>query len=759
MTAAVRAGHHRTWTEDMEGARVHEPATGPGIPTPLTLFFGRDDEIGEVAGLLGRSRLVTLVGAPGAGKTRLAAEVAADAGPGVRFAGLASVSGGRSVPAAVAAALAVDEEPGRPLAETLAEHLAARDLLLVLDNCEHVAGDAADLVSRLLATAPRVRVLATSRVPLSVPGERLFRVPPLGRGPAVELFTDRAGLVGTAAADPERAERICAGLDDLPLAIELAAAWTRVLSPAEVLDRLDAMPSLLVAPGAARHGQRTMEATVEWSLRLLSPDERALFARLSVFTGGFDLRAAEAVAAEPAEPLERLTALIDHSLVLAEPAEDGTTRYRMLEPVRQYGASLLAARGEDEAVRRRHAEHYLGVARRRDAELRGSDRVRPLTELSREEGNLLAALDWARRRPGDLALRLATALAYFWEQRGRVNDGRAWLEELLARAGADRRLRAAALGRLGRLAWRQCDYERARSLHEESLTIMSGLGDEPGTARGLRNLALVATATGDTATAAELCERSIALFRARGDHRGHGWALTVLALARLADGDVGGAEASFLDALALERRGSSAALAACGHLGLALCAAHAGDTGAYRAWLTTLIADIREAGHLLEDPDWLWAASGLATREGRFRAALLLAGAARAASRGGSQMPAQVTEFSAALLVQARRALGRRAADRLLARGARLGTAELMAEALAAPTGADRPLSAREREIADRTGQGLSNEEIAGALHISRRTVETHLENIRLKLGLSSRYEVMAWALTQRLGGEPAGSV
>ena len=650
-----------------------------GLPVRLTRFFGRDAEGAAVEEAVARARLVTLTGAPGSGKTRLGVELGARLAErfrdGVALAELAPISDPGRVASAVGLALGIDEEAGRPMADTLADALAGAELLLVLDNCEHLDAAAAELAGRLVAACPGVRVLATSRVPLGVPGEQVWSVPPLEREPSVELFIDRAGLAAGGfvvdASGRALVERICGRLDDLPLAIELAAAWTRVLSLGEILDRLDAVLPLLATGARGASGrQQTMEAAVEWSYRLLPAAERRLFDRLSVFAGGFDLRAAEAVVA-PEEALRGLSALVDHSLVLAEPA--GAMRYRLLEPVRQCGEVWLSARGEREEIARRHAEHYLEVARGADVGLRGGDRASTLQRLEQEEGNLLSALEWARRGRSDLGLRLCAVLAGFWELRGRVNDGRAWLEEVLEIDTPDRRLRATALSRAARLAWRQQDHERARTLLQESLAIVRDLGDDLGVARRLRTLGLVSMSEGDVETAMRLCEQSAGIFRANDDEPGLVLALIFLGWARYVDGELAGGDRQMREALAINQPAESVAATVSALLGLAYGANRAGNVTAQRARLVEALATMRdEGGGPVEDPDWLWAGSGLAEAEDRPRSAFRLAGAAEALGRRGGTHTQLIMEPLKASLDSRAARIGKATVDRLKAEGAQI---------------------------------------------------------------------------------------
>jgi predicted ATPase len=397
------------------------------LPVHLTRFFGRESETAELEESLAHVRLVTLTGAPGSGKSRLGIEAGRRLSrrfrDGVWLVELASVSDPENVAGAVSVVMDLGTRPAATTADALVDELGDRELLLILDNCEHVVAAAATLAGRLVERCPAVRVLATSRLALGLSGEQVWSVAPLDVPAAVELFIDRAQLVSSDfhvdGAGRKEIGRICERLDGLPLAIELAAAWTRVLSPGQVADRLDdALALLATSSRIVSPRQETMEATVDWSYRLLAPTEQRLFSRLSVFAGGFDLAAAQAVAGSDDDVLSDLTALVDHSLVQAEPAADGSMHYRILEPLRQYGAATLACTTEDQILRQRHAEHYLEVARECNARFDDHGQAAALARLEQEGGNLAAALEWARTQPSDLGLRFCAALGPFWIRRG-----------------------------------------------------------------------------------------------------------------------------------------------------------------------------------------------------------------------------------------------------------------------------------------------------------------------------------------------------
>ena len=417
------------------------------LPVQLTTFVGREAEIDDVRQLLADNRLVALTGAGGAGKTRLAVEIAVrvarEFGDGVWYVDLAPITHPAVVPVTVARALGLPDQPGRSTADTLLRFVRDHQLLIVLDNCEHLLDATAELVVALLGGAPGLTVLATTREPIGVAGEATWRVPSLSvADAAIELFADRARLAQTGftinSDNAATVADICGRLDGMPLAIELAAARVRALSLAEILEGLHDRFRLLT--GGARTAvrrQQTLRASVDWSHALLSEPERVLFRRLAVFLAGFDLDAAQAIAGggdvERYLVLDQLTLLVDKSLVVAENAS-GRTRYRLLETVRQYALEKLAESGEADAVRSRHRDHYTAMAALLDAPAR-TDYERRVEQAEEEMDNLRAAFVWSLET-GDVgrSLELATSLQPLWFTRGRIREGLAWFEAALTAA-------------------------------------------------------------------------------------------------------------------------------------------------------------------------------------------------------------------------------------------------------------------------------------------------------------------------------------
>src|SRR5215212_8289234 len=494
------------------------------LPVPITSFVGREREMAGVKRALAMTRLLTLTGAGGAGKTRLALEMARDLvssyPDGVWLVELAPLTEPGLVAQEVANVLGVQERPGEPPTDVLVEALAAKEMLLVLDNCEHVVEEVARLVDTLLASCPRLRVLSTSRESLAVPGEVNLAVPPLSlpggatngnatadslmRYEAVRLFVDRARLrlldFTVTQENAGAVARVCRKLDGIPLAIELATARMGALAVEQVAQRLEV--SLVdVLKGASRSApprQQTLRATLEWSHDLLCGAERALFRRLPVFAGGWTLEASEAVcsagAIEVDDVLDLLGALVDKSLVVAGAVSGGAVRYRMLEPIRQYAREKLEESGEVAEVQGRHAAFFLALAEEAEPELVGPQQSAWVERLEEEHDNLREALSWALvRGKADLGLRFGGALWRFWYQLGYLSEGIGWMERVLeASEPTASPVRMKALEGMGWLTQLQGDTERAEATYEEMLKLSQELGDKGNIATALNSLGTLA---------------------------------------------------------------------------------------------------------------------------------------------------------------------------------------------------------------------------------------------------------------------------
>lgn len=673
------------------------------LPQQVSTFVGRDREMDEVRALVSRSRLVTLLGVGGAGKTRLALQVAADAldayPDGVWFVDLAPVSDPALLSQAIASALGIREETGRPLAHTLTEHLRAKRLLLLLDNCEHVIEEAARIADAQLRACPHVTILATSRQALGIAGETTWQIPPLAE--AVTLFVDRACAIdSTFCLTPDNTgavAEICRRVDGIPLAIELAAARTRVLTPEQIAERLEERFALLTGGSrAALPRQRTLRALVDWSYDLLEPEERTFFDRLSVFAGGWMLEAAEAICSdrsiEAGAVVDLLGQLADKSLVVADARSGPGARYRLLETLREYGRERLEEYGEAGTFRARHAAFFLALAEQAEPELTGAKQTEWLERLETEHDNLRTAARTAIAT-GDAVTgwRLGGALYRFWSRHGYFSEGRARLDALIALPDPDptdvsRAARAKALHGAATLAVQQGDHATARRLFEESLAIKRDIGDRSAIAATLNNLAVVSRYQGDHVAARAMSEEALALYRDLGDR----WAIAML-LANLGNiardlEDRRAARDLFEESLALRRDlgdkwGIANSLENLGHVQL-----EAGDLAGARGSYTESLSLGRELGDkraiafLVEDFGALAASQGEHVRALR----LVAAGAALRAAIGAPLPPAEQARLDRFIgpARQATAADQRAAAE---AEGSRLSIDEAVDLALLAP--------------------------------------------------------------------------
>ena len=810
------------------------------LPAPRVRLIGREQDLLVVRhALLGaEGRLLTLTGAGGCGKTRLALELASDVLPrfpdGVWLVELAAVADPVLVPQAIASALSVREQPGESLNATLRRSLSRRELLLVLDNCEHVIEVCAQVAEELLDGCARLRLLTTSREALRISGELTWRVPSLMlpdqraetddvlRSPAVQLFVERArAAVPDFAITPIAAStigRICRRLDGLPLAIELAAARVSTLGVEQIHDRLDDSVQLLVGGSrTAPTRQQTLRATLDWSHGLLSDQERTLFRRLAVFAEGFDLDAAEAVCTgrnvARGGALDVIDRLIHKSLVVMNTEQDGSARYRLLEPVGQYAQECLTASGERDAIRRRHALHYLALceARSADTNVGGPHRFSATSELAREYPNIRLVLAYlVENGESQLGLRLAFNLLFLWQVHGALSEPRAWLTRLLALPGADdpTEARAGGLVTAARFAEMAGDTAAAQSFCAEALPLARrvgvplleflallfstnnarAVGEMPAAERCARaalacacaagdpigeggmwmTLAAIACDRADYAAAQPLLHEARRLTRANGDPLIEVWTLITAGRAALGVGALDEARAALDAALAMVQQQRQPALLAGFILdALGEVEIDSGRPQQARVWLASSLETRYEGGEILWMAMTFERLAALAARNGQAERALRLAGAGdRLYAKFGARRAPVEQQNLQRWLTPLRETLGQQIADDLWAEGAALALEQAIAMGLddggsttpgagLTPLGVNAAsvLTARELQVAALLRNGLTNRQIAEKLVITERTVAWHVERILEKLGFASRHQVGAWVVEQRLPG------
>lgn len=765
-----------------------EMATGTdNLPADLTSFVDRRADIAAVRQLLSTTRLVTLTGSGGVGKTRLALQIGRTLrrafSDGVFFVELAILKDPSLLPHTLIATLGVPERSARPPMTVLAEYLCHRQLLLMLDNCEHLLEVCAESTDVLLRAAPGLRIIATSRQALGIGGEQVHQVGPLpvpgtqveaAAGgatpyPALTLFADRAAAAAPGfTINPENQGaviRVCQRLEGIPLAIELAAVRLRVLTIEELATRLDSRLALLTSgsrAAPARH--QTLAATLDWSFGLCTPAEQTLWARISIFAGGCSLEAIESICTDQTLPreaiLDTVAGLTDKSILTRQ--EGGlVARFRMLEAIREYGQSRLLESGEEQLFRRRHRDWYLHFVERAAAKWFGPSQDSLATALHLERANLRTALGFCLSQPDEVRTGLRMAgLPWFRRQAvGSISEARHWLHRALELDTEPSLERARALRTDGLMATHQGDPS-AGAILEDARALAVHLDDEATLLIAMQALAMHATYNGDSAGAVELLEECIRRYDATGG-------------AVIDSEHILGLKISLAHAYLLQERFEQAygllddVRSVCEHRGehwlLSYSLLGIGFVGFARGDLDQAEADVTHALRLkrpfhdtmgtafaLDVLAWIMVAKGAAEL-----AAELLGGAAQLWRNVGAQLFG-----SKDLMVrreenadEARRLIGDQAFDAAFARGSELAMDEMIGLALresesATPSLARRSstkLTRREREIADLVAEGLSNKEIAARLVISPRTAESHVEHILTKLGFNSRAQIATW--------------
>ncbi|MEU6185816.1 protein kinase [Nocardia sp. NPDC047038] len=764
--------------------------TDGNLPLELTSFIGRRTELAEVKSLLSTSRLLTLTGIGGVGKTRLALRAASGArsnfSDGVWLVELADITDSALLVDVVAMTLGVRDEVTRPLLDVLLDYLSAREVLLVFDNCEQVVDAVAELSEALLHSCPELRILATSREPMNIPGETVLRVSPLSapdpaqqptllgmpRFDAVTLFADRANVAepGFELDEENKTDiaQICARLDGLPLAIELAAARIRAMSPRQILQRLDDRYALLSRGSrTAPTRQQTLRWSIDWSYDLCTPSEQRLWARLAIFTGGFELDAAEQICSAdlaPGHAIDVLASLVDKSILIREET-DTVVWFRLLETLRDYGREKLRASGEYEDIRRRHRDWYRQLVSNAEADWISDRQPEWIARFKREQPNLRDALEFCLSEgapdSAEAGLSLAAALFNFWNFYGMFGEGRAWLDRVLAlpseRAKPVVRAKALRVGTLmasaqgdfpsaaafvqagqalaaedptpatraqiayadGILALTRGDPAQALSSFENAVELLGSGDSEEFRVHTRLLLGWANEVGGRDAEAAEQYRQVLSITDARGELVNHSTALRGMGVAALRQGARSQARQLIEESLRLDRRLTSPIAAAFGLEAL--------------AWTIDAPADAERVAVLMGAAGGLWPLGG-----------------------GVGTVFSNLSALHEDCAEKTRRTLGARRFDTALRRGRTMGVDAAVAFALGeerrgtARTQGNGPrLTKRERQVADLVSQGLSNKQIAAKLFISQRTAQGHIEHILSKLGFSSRAQIAAWVVTE----------
>jgi predicted ATPase/DNA-binding CsgD family transcriptional regulator/DNA-binding XRE family transcriptional regulator len=737
-------------TRDHRRGPERPPALPGALPLPLSSFIGREPELAELCQLVQSRRSVTLVGPGGVGKTRLALEIgtrlASEYADGVCLVRLAPLAQGELVVQATAGALGIRVELDRQPTSALTRFLATRRVLLLLDNCEHLLDYCADLVVAVLEHSPGVHFLATSREPLRIEGETVWRLMPLDERDAVRLFVERARAQSAAIGTQDEAvvRQLCRRLDHLPLAIELAAARVGVLAPGEILPRLENRFALLTRQagrgGSPRH--QTLRATVDWSYELLEPAEQQLFRRLAVFAGRFDLAAANAMGGP--DTLDVLGRLVDKSLVLAEPTQRAT-RYRLLVTLRSYAWERLREAGEAELAAGRHVDHFLGRAE--DLYVPTESVDGPTRELDENLDDLRTALEWCARAKPAAGLRLTAATVNVWWRQS-CAEGRQWARLFLDRCPSASIARCRALYAAGRLEV-LADAANARRLLADARGLAITLDDQQTLAMIDGAFGLAALRDESPAEAIEHLNRALATTQALRDVRATARILTFRAWVMLSDRDrLEEAREELAHVRRVADEVSDRWVAGAAEFALGLYWRRSGHT---RRALEHFRQSI-EFVHTLEEvpvlSEALLQVARLLAASEPARAARLAGARTALAERTGIHDPQRTRRRTEQLRDELAMRLGSEQARWLWNEGERMSSDQVVALALERQNGrcaAPGGLTPRELEVGRLVADGLTSQQVADVLHLSRRTIDSHLARIFTKVGLSNRLQLATW--------------
>jgi predicted ATPase/class 3 adenylate cyclase/DNA-binding CsgD family transcriptional regulator len=738
-----------------------QPHPQTNVPHYVTTFVGRSAELSALKSSLARSRIVTLTGAGGSGKTRLAAELGRAylrlRPGGVWWVELAPIDDPLQVPGAVVTALQL---PGQgPAQEIVTAWLAARRAVLVLDNCEHLVTACAEFCQAVLQRCPELTIIATSRESLGVPGEVRWPVSSMPAADAVQLFEARAGLVvpnyKVTPSNLKTVIQICDRLDGMPLAVELAAARLDVLTEQELMTQLsDRFQLLKGGSRTAPERQQSMMTTIDWSYRLLSQDEALLFRRLSVFRGGFTLESAEAVCGDgiAASVLDLVAGLVRKSMVVAERTEGARSRYRLLESQLVYAEDRLRESGELELARRRHYEYFQHSLAAKSFWLPSRDPEGGSWDwMAQESGNLWAALGWARNNVDDLGLSLAVDFGP-----RDFTQLRRLLADLLANSPTQGQVRVSALRNAGYLAMAQGDYDAALETSESAVAVARETGKADLVAAALDRLGMVHRFRGELAAAAEIFEEATSLLKDSTNLGGLSWHRNCVANLAIDTGDYAGASAVLAECVATARAAGAVTFITIYVDSLARAQLGMNDYQAAMVSWKEVLSVTRRHNNFFVFVNALDGLSCVASGSGDDIRALRLAAAASRMSRDWSVRSEPWVERRAEAAEQLSRSrLGPLKTEEAWNEGWAMNFDQAIDYGLGGsepetPVDAG-PLSLREREVAKLVAAGLTNREIAKRLFIAERTAEGHVEHIRNKLGMRSRTEIATWAAERGL--------